>query len=154
MTSFKKIIAKILFCVLRRFCSVFLPLSGKQRKCWRMRYEQWWIQEFGGPRQRFLRGLNRSMDSGYLKNCSKYKPLASQRRVSNLPNPTAGLPNLFNVAGHFHMRKFIAGHKRFLWRNNKILWPNESIDFDKFYAMTRGDNESYSCTQCCQLVWM
>jgi len=25
---------------------------------------------------------------------------------------TAGLPNLFSVAGHFHMRKFIAGHKR------------------------------------------
>jgi len=24
-----------------------------------------------------------------------------------------GLPNLFSVAGHFHMVKFIAGHKRF-----------------------------------------
>jgi len=26
---------------------------------------------------------------------------------------TTGLPNIFSVAGHFHMRKFIAGHKRF-----------------------------------------
>jgi len=26
---------------------------------------------------------------------------------------TAGLPNLFSVAGHFHMGKFIADHKRF-----------------------------------------
>jgi len=25
----------------------------------------------------------------------------------------SGLPNLFSVAGHFHVRKFIAGHKRF-----------------------------------------
>jgi len=24
-----------------------------------------------------------------------------------------GPPNLFSVTGHFHMRKFIAGHKRF-----------------------------------------
>jgi len=24
-----------------------------------------------------------------------------------------GLPNLFSVAGHFHIRKFIAGHKGF-----------------------------------------
>jgi len=59
----------------------------------------------------------------------------------------AGLPNLFSVAGHFHMWKFIAGHKRF-------LWCNKSLDFDKFYAITRGDDESYSCTQCCQLVWL
>jgi len=27
--------------------------------------------------------------------------------------PTAGLLNFFGVAGHFHMRTFIAGHKRF-----------------------------------------
>ena len=33
------------------------------------------------------------------------------RRISSLL--TAGLPNLFSAAGHFHMRKFIAGHKRF-----------------------------------------
>jgi len=26
----------------------------------------------------------------------------------------AGLPNLFGAASHFHMRKFIAGHKRFV----------------------------------------
>jgi len=26
---------------------------------------------------------------------------------------TPGLSNLFSIAGHFHMRKFIAGHKRF-----------------------------------------
>jgi len=26
----------------------------------------------------------------------------------------SGLPNLFCVAGHFHIRKFIAGHKRFV----------------------------------------
>jgi len=26
---------------------------------------------------------------------------------------TLGLPNLFSVAGHFHMRKFITGHERF-----------------------------------------
>jgi len=25
----------------------------------------------------------------------------------------AGLPNLFGIADHFHMRIFIAGHKRF-----------------------------------------
>jgi len=27
--------------------------------------------------------------------------------------PRTGLPNLFSAAGHFHMKKFIAGHKRF-----------------------------------------
>jgi len=27
--------------------------------------------------------------------------------------PRTGLPNLFSTAGHFHMKKFIAGHKRF-----------------------------------------
>jgi len=37
----------------------------------------------------------------------------------------SGLPNLFSVAGHFHMRKFIAGRKRFLWRN-------KYLDFDSF----------------------
>jgi len=26
---------------------------------------------------------------------------------------TTGLPNIFSVAGHFHMRKFFAGHKCF-----------------------------------------
>ena len=32
-----------------------------------------------------------------------------------------------------------------LWRNNKLLWHDKPLDFDKFYAITRGDNESYSC---------
>ena len=27
--------------------------------------------------------------------------------------PRTGLPNRFSAAGHFHMKKFIAGHKRF-----------------------------------------
>ena len=27
--------------------------------------------------------------------------------------PRTGLPNLFSTTGHFHMKKFIAGHKRF-----------------------------------------
>ena len=25
--------------------------------------------------------------------------------------------------------------------NNKLLWRNKSLDFDKFYAITRGDND-------------
>jgi len=51
---------------------------------------------------------------------------------------TPSLPNLFSVAGHFHMRKFIAGHTRFC----------------DVTISCCGGNESYSCTQCCQLVWM
>ena len=34
------------------------------------------------------------------------------------------------------------------------MWRNKSLDFDKFHAITRGDNESYSYTQCCRLEWM
>jgi len=34
-------------------------------------------------------------------------------RVNFFSGTDAGLPNLFCVAGHFHMSKFIAGHKRF-----------------------------------------
>jgi len=33
----------------------------------------------------------------------------------------AGLPNLFSVAGHFHMRKFIAGRKRFCDVTNPLI---------------------------------
>jgi len=69
-----------------------------------------------------------------------------------IPSFTAGLPNLFSVAGHFHMRKFIAGHKRFCDITTGTC--DKYLEFDKFYAITRGDNGSYSCTQCCQLVWV
>jgi len=31
-----------------------------------------------------------------------------------------------SVAGQFHMKKFIT----FLWRDNKLLWRNRSLDFD------------------------
>ena len=63
-----------------------------------------------------------------------------------------GLPNLFSVAGHFHLKKFIAGHKRFC--DVKICYFDVTNLLILFYAITRGDNKSYSCTQCCQLVWM
>jgi len=35
--------------------------------------------------------------------------------------PKSGLPNLFGVAGHFHMRKFIAGHKHFCDVTNLLI---------------------------------
>ena len=71
--------------------------------------------------------------------------------------PKPGLPKLFSVAGHFRMRKcekIYCGPQTFLWCNNKLFWCNKSLDFDTFYKITQGDYETYSCTQCCQLVWM
>jgi len=62
--------------------------------------------------------------------------------------PNAGLPNLFGVAGFFHMKKFIEGLKRLC-----DVAVSYCDDLEKFYAITR-DDESYSCTQCCRFVWM
>jgi len=53
----------------------------------------------------------------------------------------------FQCCGPLSHEEIYCGPQRFLWRN-------KSLDFDKFHAITRGDIESYSCTQCCQLVWM
>jgi len=36
-----------------------------------------------------------------------------RKRLGLAPWHRPGLPNLFSVAGHFHMRKFIVGHKPF-----------------------------------------
>jgi len=43
--------------------------------------------------------------------------------------------------------EIFCGPQTFLWCNNELLWRNKCLDFDKVYAITRGDNESYSCTQ-------
>jgi len=53
----------------------------------------------------------------------------------------------FQCSGPLSHEEIHCGSQTFLWRN-------KSLDFDTFYAITRDDIESYSHTQCCQLVWM
>jgi len=44
--------------------------------------------------------------------CSSKVQQQNTLRVHQIAWAKAGLPNLFSVKGHFHMKKFIAGHKR------------------------------------------
>jgi len=44
-----------------------------------------------------------------------------QKITRSSENSLGVAPVLFNVAGHFHMRKFIAGHKRFCDVTNPLL---------------------------------